>query len=148
MTSGCGWPNSPRSVSTSTSFSRPKELGMYGDFSRLTFDPGNHYTAVWSQQGRIQLDADFNEQTAILLDWMRTLARDFIGPAGGHILWARFAGRRGRPQPVGRFRGERGPRQRRSGRRPRPLLRGRDPMRSPAARLERRSRRLPEAATR
>lgn len=63
---------------------------MYGDFSRLTFDRANGYTSVWSQQGRMQLDADLNEQTAILLDWMRTLARDFIGPAGGHILRAGF----------------------------------------------------------
>src|SRR6202171_1832737 len=63
---------------------------MYGDFSRLTFNRANGYSGVWSQRGRIQLDADFTEQTAILLDWMRTLARDFIGPAGGHILWAGF----------------------------------------------------------
>jgi hypothetical protein len=58
---------------------------MYGDFSRLTFDRTNSYSGVWNQQGRMQLDADLNEQTAILLDWMRTLAKDFIGPAGGHI---------------------------------------------------------------
>jgi hypothetical protein len=63
---------------------------MYGDFSRLTFDRVKSYTAAWSQQGRVQLDADLNEQTAILLDWMRTLAVDFIGPAGGHIDRAGF----------------------------------------------------------
>ena len=56
---------------------------MYGDFSRLTFNRANSYTAAWSQQGRMQFDADFNEQTAILLDWIRTLATDFMGPAGG-----------------------------------------------------------------
>jgi hypothetical protein len=59
---------------------------MYGDYSRFSFNRANHYTAVWSQQARTLLDADFNEQTAIMLDWMRTLAIDFIGPAGGHIL--------------------------------------------------------------
>lgn len=63
---------------------------MYGDFSRLTFNRANFYTAAWSQQGRMQLDADFNEQTAILLDWMRTLATDFLGPAGGNTETAGF----------------------------------------------------------
>ncbi len=57
---------------------------MYGDFSRLNFDRAKSYTAAWSQQGRMQLDSDFNEQTAILLDYMRTLAIDFMGPAGGN----------------------------------------------------------------
>jgi hypothetical protein len=63
---------------------------MYGDFSRLTFNRAKSYTAAWSQQGRMQLDADFNEQTAILLDWMRTLATDFMGPAGGNTDTAGF----------------------------------------------------------
>ena len=63
---------------------------MYGDFSRLTFNRARSYTAAWSQQGRMQLDADFNEQTAILLDWMRTLATDFMGPAGGNHDTAGF----------------------------------------------------------
>ncbi len=63
---------------------------MYGDFSRLTFNRAKSYTAAWSQQGRMQLDADFNEQTAILLDWMRTLATDFMGPAGGNHDTAGF----------------------------------------------------------
>ncbi len=63
---------------------------MYGDFSRLTFNRAKSYTAAWSQQGRMQLDADFNEQTAILLDWMRTLATDFMGPAGGNAETAGF----------------------------------------------------------
>jgi hypothetical protein len=63
---------------------------MYGDFSRLTFNRAKSYTAAWSQQGRMQLDADFNEQTAILLDWMRTLATDFMGPAGGSTETAGF----------------------------------------------------------
>ena len=63
---------------------------MYGDFSRMTFAPAKAYTGVWSQQGRVQLDADANEQTAILLDWLRTLAVDFIGPFGGHVTRAGF----------------------------------------------------------
>ena len=32
------------------------------------------------QQGRVTLDADHNEQTTILLHYLRTLARDLIGP--------------------------------------------------------------------
>jgi hypothetical protein len=63
---------------------------MYGDFSQLTFNRAKSYTAAWSQQGRMQLDADFNEQNAILLDWMRTLATDFMGPAGGSTETAGF----------------------------------------------------------
>jgi hypothetical protein len=63
---------------------------VYGDFSRvLDPRPGRH-TAVWAQQGRLQLDADLNEQTAIVLDYLRTLAVDLIGPFGGHIHRAGF----------------------------------------------------------
>ena len=53
---------------------------MYGDFSRVTFAPERHYLAVLVQQGRVQLDADANENTAILLHHLRTLAADLIGP--------------------------------------------------------------------
>jgi hypothetical protein len=55
---------------------------MQGDFSRVTFDPAKHFSAVLTQQGRVQLDADANEQAAILLHYLRTLAADLIGPAG------------------------------------------------------------------
>jgi uncharacterized protein DUF6519 len=34
------------------------------------------------QQGRVQVDADWNEQVAILLHYMQTLATDLIGPEG------------------------------------------------------------------
>ena len=63
---------------------------LYGDFSRITYSRDKAYTGVWSQQGRVQLDADANEQTAILLNWLRTLAVDFIGPFGGHVTRAGF----------------------------------------------------------
>lgn len=56
---------------------------MQGDFSRDTFDPARDYSRVLMQQGRVLLDADWNEQTAILLHYLRTLARDLIGPHGG-----------------------------------------------------------------
>jgi hypothetical protein len=56
---------------------------MKGDFSRDTFDPKKHFLRVMLQQGRVQLDADWNEQTSILLHYLQTLASDLIGPYGG-----------------------------------------------------------------
>jgi hypothetical protein len=56
---------------------------MKGDFSRDTFDPLKHFTRVLMQQGRVQLDADWNEQTSLLWHFMRTLVSDLIGPHGG-----------------------------------------------------------------
>ncbi|MDB5034137.1 MAG: hypothetical protein JWQ98_1378 [Chlorobi bacterium] len=56
---------------------------MKGDITRNTFDPLKHFTHVLMQQGRVQLDADFNEQASILLHYIRTLASDIIGPFGG-----------------------------------------------------------------
>src|SRR3954469_6088575 len=43
------------------------------------------------QQGRVQLDADWNEQGAILLRYLRQLAADTIGPHGGPAGHAGFA---------------------------------------------------------
>lgn len=56
---------------------------MKGDFSRNTFDPAKHFLRVLMQQGRVQLDADWNEQVSILLHYLQTLATDLIGPYGG-----------------------------------------------------------------
>ncbi|ALN80960.1 DUF6519 domain-containing protein [Lysobacter antibioticus] len=53
---------------------------MKGDFSRASFDPRHHFSQVLLQQGRVTLDADPNEQGAILLHLLRTLARDVFGP--------------------------------------------------------------------
>ena len=58
---------------------------MKSDFTRLTFDPARHYTRVLFQQGRPPLDADFNEQTEILLRYLRQAAGDIIGPHGAPI---------------------------------------------------------------
>ncbi len=58
---------------------------MKGDFSRITFDVANHFSRVLMQQGRVTLDADPNEQADILLHYLRTLARDLIGPYGGPV---------------------------------------------------------------
>ncbi|HEX6608229.1 MAG TPA: DUF6519 domain-containing protein, partial [Chloroflexia bacterium] len=38
---------------------------MQGDITRSTFRPENHYDGVRMQQGRVQLDADWNEQVDI-----------------------------------------------------------------------------------
>src|SRR6266513_1675417 len=56
---------------------------MKGDFTRDTYDPAKHFSRVLMQQGRVQLDADWNEQASILVRYLRALAADLIGPAGG-----------------------------------------------------------------
>jgi hypothetical protein len=56
---------------------------MQGDFTRDTFDPGKQFSRVLMQQGRVQVDADWNEHTSILLHYMRTLAKDILGPHAG-----------------------------------------------------------------
>lgn len=56
---------------------------MKADLTRNTFDRRKQFTRVLQQQGRVQLDSDWNEQVAILLHYMQTLAADIIGPYGG-----------------------------------------------------------------
>lgn len=63
---------------------------MKGDFSRASFDPRNHFSQVLLQQGRVTLDADPNEQSAILLHYLRTLARDLFGPYAAPVDHAGF----------------------------------------------------------
>ncbi|HVM14309.1 MAG TPA: DUF6519 domain-containing protein [Egibacteraceae bacterium] len=53
---------------------------MKGDFTRDTFRPDRHYSQVLLQQGRVELDADWNEQGAILLHCLRSVVADLIGP--------------------------------------------------------------------
>ncbi|HEY0376640.1 MAG TPA: DUF6519 domain-containing protein [Pyrinomonadaceae bacterium] len=55
---------------------------MKGDFSRDTFDPRKRYSGVLMQQGRVQVDADWNEQLEIGRYRIETEARDVIGPCG------------------------------------------------------------------
>ena len=55
---------------------------MKGDFTRVTFEPQKRYTSVRMQQGRVQLDADWNEQADIQAYLERTEAVDVIGEAG------------------------------------------------------------------
>ena len=55
---------------------------MRGDFSRLTFDKTKHYSGVVWQQGRVQLDADLNEEHAIREHRDAAEAVDVIGWSG------------------------------------------------------------------
>lgn len=55
---------------------------MKGDFSRLTFDPGNHYAGVRWQQGRPVTDADENEAHQLAAYRVETEAIDVIGGSG------------------------------------------------------------------
>ncbi|HLM55860.1 MAG TPA: DUF6519 domain-containing protein [Pyrinomonadaceae bacterium] len=55
---------------------------MKGDFSRLTFDRRKRYSGVLMQQGRVQTDADWNEQLEIQHRRTEMEARDVIGLCG------------------------------------------------------------------
>jgi Family of unknown function (DUF6519) len=50
-----------------------------GDFTRDTFHPKKHFLRVLTQQGRVQLDADPNEQSSIIIHYLQSLAVDLIG---------------------------------------------------------------------
>ena len=63
---------------------------MKGDFSRQTFAARKHYSGVLMQQGRVQLDADWNEQGAIDRYRTETEAVDVIGGCGAPIHAAGF----------------------------------------------------------
>lgn len=55
---------------------------MKGDFTRFTHDPEKRYTGVLQQQGRVGVDADWNEYVQIQ-DYLRlTGTRDVIGHCG------------------------------------------------------------------
>lgn len=59
---------------------------MKSDITRDTFSARKHFSRVISQQGRVTLDADNNEQTSILLHYLRTLALDLIGPYAAPVI--------------------------------------------------------------
>jgi hypothetical protein len=64
---------------------------MQGDFTRWTFDPGQGYRSVLLQQGRVLLDADFNEQTEITAHHDEARTRDVVGLGGGPSEGAGFS---------------------------------------------------------
>jgi hypothetical protein len=55
---------------------------MTGDFSRMSLDRAKSYTGVLMQQGRVQVDADWNEELALRLHRTRAEAYDVIGGCG------------------------------------------------------------------
>ena len=65
---------------------------MKGDFSRLTFRRDKHYSSVRMQQGRVLLDAEWNEQADIQAQRAQATTRDVIGPSGAPV------------SPLGQFR--------------------------------------------
>jgi len=55
---------------------------MKGDFTRFTWNPENNYSSVRMQQGRVQVDADWNEQADILEHLRESGVRDLVGTCG------------------------------------------------------------------
>ncbi len=55
---------------------------MSGDYSRQRFDPQRDFSGVLMQQGRVQLDADWNEQVEILDRRWRAETLDVVGRCG------------------------------------------------------------------
>src|SRR5262249_2394745 len=68
-----------------------RTLTMHVNISRDSFEPGRQYLRVLQAQGGILLDADGNEQAAILLHQLQTLAADLLGPTWGPAAGAGFA---------------------------------------------------------
>jgi len=55
---------------------------MASDISRKLFNPAKHYSGVIMQQGRVQLDSDWNEQLTLQLHRTQVETRDVIGKNG------------------------------------------------------------------
>ena len=63
---------------------------MKADTTRSTFKQTKHYTGVLMQQGRVQLDADWNEQIDITGHRIETETVDVIGKCGAPMHDAGF----------------------------------------------------------
>lgn len=63
---------------------------MKGDFTRFTFDPRKHYKGVLMQQGRVVLDADWNEQADIEEHIRESEIRDIVGRCASPVYCAGF----------------------------------------------------------
>ena len=59
---------------------------MSGDYSRFTHDALQRYSALLLQQGRVLLDADFNEHVAIIKERIEKLSLDAMGNPGIPLL--------------------------------------------------------------
>ena len=53
---------------------------MTSDRARVTYDPSRYYTGVIAQQGRVSLDADWNEAQAIGSEQLEARTLDLVGP--------------------------------------------------------------------
>jgi len=72
---------------------------MKGDFSRFSFDKKKRYSAVLMQQGRLQLDSDWNEQVQISEHRNTAFFRDLVGRSGtpaGNAMTLRLNGEAGK----------------------------------------------------
>jgi hypothetical protein len=63
---------------------------MTPDLSRNSFDALKRFSRVIQQQGRVQLDSDWNEQTDLLLHFARALAVTMLGPHAGPAIGMGF----------------------------------------------------------
>ncbi|MGH3991422.1 MAG: DUF6519 domain-containing protein, partial [Pseudonocardiaceae bacterium] len=63
---------------------------MKADLTRSTFSTQKHYSGVRMQQGRVQLDADWNEQVDIGAHLDETTRKDVIGRCGMPVHDAGF----------------------------------------------------------
>jgi uncharacterized protein DUF6519 len=52
------------------------------DRARVSYDPGRHWRGVINQQGRVTLEADWNEAAAIAAESERAQLVDVVGPSG------------------------------------------------------------------
>lgn len=55
---------------------------MGSDRARVSYDPNRHYRSVVMQQGRVTLEADWNEDDTIHGEELRHETLDIVGPAG------------------------------------------------------------------
>ena len=53
---------------------------MGSDRARMSYDPSRHWRGVINQQGRVTLEADWNEAAAIAAEDDRAQLVDVIGP--------------------------------------------------------------------
>jgi Family of unknown function (DUF6519)/IPT/TIG domain len=81
---------------------------MAGDRSRVSYDPGRKWRGLVAQQGRVTLDADWNEAATIGEERDRLMTLDAVGPFGtpdaGYGVTA--TGTAGPPAPVPKRPGE------------------------------------------
>ena len=67
---------------------------MGSDRARVTYDPRQQYRSVVMQQGRLTLEADWNEAFQINNESLRKESLDFVGPCGtpddGYAVFCRL----------------------------------------------------------